>query len=139
MSLAVLLAQHNEVTVLDVDSSKVDRVNKRLSTIDDAEIEKFLAEEMLCLLATLDSHKAYMGAKFVIVATPTNYDPDTNYFDTTSVDEVVKDALVAKPDALIVIKSTLPLQATLAPTRKYETDRIIFSPEFLRRGQRIEG
>jgi len=138
MSLAVLLAQHNEVTVLDVDSSKVDRINKRLSTIDDAEIEKFLAEEMLCLSATLDSHKAYMGAKFVIVATPTNYDPDTNYFDTTSVDEVVKDALVQNSDALIVIKSTLPLGHTKLLQEKYETDRIIFSPEFLREGSALK-
>ena len=93
MSLAVLLAQHNDVVVLDVDASRVDRVNNKQSTVADAEIEAFLAEKELSLTATLDKQDAYKGASFVVVATPTNYDPDTNRFDTSSVDSVVCDAL----------------------------------------------
>ena len=106
MSLAVLLAQHNDVVVLDVDASRVDRVNNKQSTVADAEIEAFLAGKELSLSATLDMHTAYEGAGFVVVATPTNYDPDTNRFDTSSVDTVVNDALELNKKALVVIKST---------------------------------
>ncbi len=138
MSLAVLLAQHNDVVVLDVDASRVDRVNKRQSTMADAEIEAFLAEKQLSLTATLDKQAAYMGANFVVVATPTNYDPDTNRFDTSSVDSVVSDALELNSDALVVIKSTIPVGHTKSLQEKHATDRVIFSPEFLREGQALK-
>lgn len=138
MSLAVLLAQHNDVVVLDVDASRVDRVNNKQSTVADAEIEVLLAEKELSLSATLDMHAAYKGAGFVIVATPTNYDPDTNRFDTSSVDTVVTDALELNKKALVVIKSTMPLGHTKSLQEKYDTDRVIFSPEFLREGQALK-
>jgi UDPglucose 6-dehydrogenase len=138
MSLAVLLAQHNEVVVLDVDASRVEKVNNKQSTVADAEIEAFLADKELSLTATLDKQAAYEGASFVVVATPTNYDPDTNRFDTTSVDRVVGDALELNSDALVVIKSTIPVGHTKSLQEKYETDRVIFSPEFLREGQALK-
>jgi UDPglucose 6-dehydrogenase len=138
MSLAVLLAQHNDVVVLDVDASRVDRVNKRHSTVADAEIEAFLAEKELGLTATLDKQAAYEGASFVVVATPTNYDPDTNRFDTSSVDAVVNDALELNADALVVIKSTIPVGHTKSLQEKHSTDRVIFSPEFLREGMALK-
>jgi len=138
MSLAVLLAQHNDVVVLDVDAARVDRVNNKQSTVVDAEIEAFLAEKKLSLSATLDMHTAYKGAGFVVVATPTNYDPDTNRFDTSSVDTVVNDALELNKKALVVIKSTMPLGHTKSLQEKYDTDRVIFSPEFLREGQALK-
>jgi UDPglucose 6-dehydrogenase len=138
MSLAVLLAQHNDVVVLDVDSARVERVNNKQSTVADAEIEAFLADKELSLKATLDKQAAYKGASFVVVATPTNYDPDTNRFDTSSVDSVVKDALELNADALVVIKSTIPVGHTKSLQEKYATDRVIFSPEFLREGQALK-
>ena len=138
MSLAVLLAQHNDVVVFDVDASRVDRVNKRQSTVADTEIEAFLAEKELSLKATLDKQEAYKDANFVVVATPTNYDPDTNRFDTTSVDSVVSDALELNADALVVIKSTIPVGHTKSLQQKHDTDRVIFSPEFLREGQALK-
>jgi UDPglucose 6-dehydrogenase len=138
MSLAVLLAQHNDVVVLDVDASRVERVNNKQSTVADAEIEAFLAEKELSLTATLDKQAAYEGASFVVVATPTNYDPDTNRFDTSSVDIVVGDALELNSDALVVIKSTIPVGHTKSLQEKYATDRMIFSPEFLREGQALK-
>ena len=138
MSLAVLLAQHNDVVVLDVDSSRVDRVNNKQSTVADAEIEAFLADKELSLTATLDKQAAYKGAGFVVVATPTNYDPDTNRFDTSSVDSVVSDALELNIDALVVIKSTIPVGHTKSLQEKYATDRVIFSPEFLQEGQALK-
>ena len=138
MSLAVLLAQHNDVVVLDVDASRVDRVNKRQSTVADAEIEAFLAEKELSLTATLDKQAAYEDARFVVVATPTNYDPDTSCFDTSSVDGVVSDALELNSDALVVIKSTVPVGHTKSLQGKYDTDRVIFSPEFLREGHALK-
>ena len=138
MSLAVLLAQHNDVVVLDVDASRVDRVNKRQSTVADTEIEAFLAEKDLSLKATLDKQEAYKDANFVVVATPTNYDPDTNRFDTSSVDSVVVDALELNADALVVIKSTIPVGHTKSLQEKHETNRVIFSPEFLREGQALK-
>lgn len=137
MSLAVLLAQHNHVTVLDIDPDRVDQVNRRESTVADAEIETFLKERELSLSATLDVDEAYSGADFVVVAAPTNYDPDTNRFDTGAVDEVVRDALLMATDPLIVIKSTIPVGHTHSLQTLYETDKVVFSPEFLREGQAL--
>jgi UDPglucose 6-dehydrogenase len=137
MSLAVLLAQHNDVIVLDVDASRVNRVNSKQSTVADAEIEAFLVQKELSLTATLDKKAAYKSASFVVVATPTNYDPDTNRFDTSSVDRVVSDALELNPGALVVIKSTIPVGHTESLQEKHATDRVIFSPEFLREGQAL--
>jgi UDPglucose 6-dehydrogenase len=138
MSLAVLLAQKNDVVVLDVDASRVEKVNNKQSTVADTEIEAFLAQKELSLTATLDKQTAYKGASFVVVATPTNYDPDTNCFDTSSVDSVVGDALELNADALVVIKSTIPVGHTKSLQEHHNTDRIIFSPEFLREGQALK-
>lgn len=138
MSLSVLLSQHNDVIVLDVDSARVDKINDKQSTIVDAEIESFLAEKSLSLKATLDKEAAYRDASFIIVATPTNYDPDTNRFDTSSVDKVVEDALRLNQSALVIIKSTIPVGHTKALQVKLSTDRVVFSPEFLREGQSLK-
>ena len=138
MSLAVLLAQENDVVVLDVDASRVEKVNRNQSTVADHEIEAFLAQKVLSLTATLDKETAYKGASFVVVATPTNYDPDTNRFDSNSVDTVVKDALELNPDAIVVIKSTIPVGHTKSLKEKYKTERVIFSPEFLREGRALK-
>ena len=138
MSLAVLLAQHNDVVVLDVDPARVEKVNRKQSTVADAEIEAFLADKELSLTATLDKQAAYEGASFVVVATPTNYDPDTNRFDTSLVDSVVSDALELNADALVVIKSTIPVGHTKSLQEKHETNRVIISPEFLREGQALK-
>jgi UDPglucose 6-dehydrogenase len=138
MSLSVLLAQHNDVTVLDIDATRVDKINNRQSTVADTEIESFLAEKSLSLTATLDKQAAYEGASFVIVATPTDYDSDTNRFDTSSVDAVVGDALSLNQSALVVIKSTIPVGHTKSLQEKYKTERVIFSPEFLREGQALK-
>ena len=137
MSLSVLLAQHNDVTVLDIDAERVGRVNNKQSTVADTEIESFLAEKELSLTATLDKQAAYEGASFVVVATPTNYDPDTNCFDTSSVDGVVSDALELNSDTLVVIKSTIPVGHTKSLQQKHNTNRVIFSPEFLREGRAL--
>ena len=137
MSLAVLLAQNNDVVVLDVDAARVDKVNNKQSTVADVEIEAYLAGKELSLSATLDKHFAYEGASFVVIATPTNYDSDNNRFDTSSVDGVVNDALELNKDALVVIKSTIPVGHTKSLQEKYDTDRVIFSPEFLREGQAL--
>ena len=138
MSLAVLLARHNDVVVLDVDAARIDNVNNKQSTVADVEIEAYLVEKELSLSATLDKHVAYEGASFVVVATPTNYDSDNNRFDTSSVDVVVKDALELNKDALVVIKSTIPVGHTKSLQEKYDTDRVTFSPEFLREGQALK-
>ena len=138
MSLAVLLAQHNDVVVLDVDPARVEKVNNKQSTVADAEIKAFLDDKALSLTATLDKQAAYMGANFVVVATPTNYDPDTNRFDTSSVDSVVGDALELNTDAFVVIKSTIPVGHTKSLQEQHSTDRVIFSPEFLREGQALK-
>lgn len=138
MSLAVLLAQHNDVVVLDVDPVRVDKVNAKQSTVADSEIEAFLTHKELNLTATLDKHAAYEGASFVVVAAPTNYDSDTNRFDTGLVDSVVSDALELNADALVVIKSTIPMGHTKFLQTKHDTDRVIFSPEFLREGQALK-
>ena len=138
MSLAVLLAQHNDVVVLDVDPARVDKVNNKQSTVADTEIEAFLAKKVLSLTATLDKQIAYKGSSFVVVATPTNYDPDTNRFDTSAVDSVVADVLQLNSNALVVIKSTIPVGHTKSLQEKHVTDRVIFSPEFLREGQALK-
>ena len=138
MSLSVLLAQHNDVTVLDIDATRVAKINSKQSTVADTEIELFLAEKSLSLTATLDKQSAYEGANFIIVATPTNYDSDTNRFDTSSVDAVVEDALKLNLDALVVIKSTIPVGHTKSLQEKFESNRVIFSPEFLREGQALK-
>ncbi len=138
MSLSVLLAQHNTVTVLDIDSGRVDKINSKRSTVADAEIELFLAKKSLSLTATLDKEAAYQNASFIIVATPTNYDSKTNNFDTKSVDDVVEAALKLNPDALVVIKSTIPVGHTKSLQEKFGTERVIFSPEFLREGRALK-
>jgi UDPglucose 6-dehydrogenase len=138
MSLSVLLAQQNDVTVLDIDAARVDKINNKQSTVADKEIELFLAEKPLSLFATLDKQAAYEDVSFIIVATPTNYDTATNRFDTSSVDAVVEDALKLNLNALVVIKSTIPVGHTKSLQEKFETDRIVFSPEFLREGQALK-
>ena len=132
MSLAVLLAKHNEVTVLDIDPKRVDKINNKQSTIADSEIEVALAQNSLSLTATLDKEDAYKDASFIIVATPTNYDSDTNHFDTSSVDGVVEDALKLNLDALIVIKSTIPVGHTKLLQENLKVTELFFS-EFKRR------
>jgi UDPglucose 6-dehydrogenase len=137
MSLSVLLAQNNDVTVLDIDPSRVKQINNNESTVADVEIESFLTQESLCLTATMDKESAYQGASFIIIATPTNYDSTTNSFDTSSVDGVVDDALKLNQGALVVIKSTVPVGHTHLLQEKFGTNRVIFSPEFLREGQAL--
>ncbi|MDA9926916.1 nucleotide sugar dehydrogenase [Amylibacter sp.] len=138
MSLSVLLAQHNDVTVLDIDATRVAKINNKKSTVADTEIELFLTEKSLSLTATLNKQAAYDGASFIVVATPTNYDSETNCFDTSSVDAVVENALKLNLDALVIIKSTVPVGHTKSLQEKFRSDRIVFSPEFLREGQALE-
>ena len=134
---AVLLAQHNEVVALDIDAERVAMINRGESTVEDAELELFLKERALNLVATTDSEQAYAGADYVIIATPTDYDPSNNYFDTSSVEAVVADASRINPDATIVIKSTVPVGFTLQLREQSGLQSIIFSPEFLREGKAL--
>jgi UDPglucose 6-dehydrogenase len=134
---AVLLAQKNEVYAVDVDPERVDMVNNRKSPIKDAELEVFLGQYDLNLTATLVPEVAYVGADYVIVATPTNYDATTNYFDTSSVDSVIADVTRINPEAVIVIKSTIPLGFVDQVRAKFGTEQVIFSPEFLREGRAL--
>ena len=138
MSMAVLLAQHNEVTALDIDSARVALINQGKSTVADAEIEHYLVEKELSLSATLDKKEAYEEAEFIIIATPTDYDPETNYFDTSSVETVIDEAIALNETAAIIIKSTVPVGFTGSMKDKYGTAHIIFSPEFLREGQALK-
>lgn len=138
MSLSVLLAQNNDVTVLDIDPVRIEMINNNQSTVADPKIELFLAQKSLSLSATMDKESAYQDASFIIIATPTNYDPLTNSFDTSSVDRVVDDALKLNKDALVVIKSTIPIGHTSLLREKFGTNRVIFSPEFLREGQALQ-
>ena len=132
LSIATLLAQHNEVVAVDVIPEKVDKINNRQSPIQDEYIERYLAEKDLNLTATLDGEKAYSEAEFVVVATPTNYDPVTNYFDTTLVEDVINLVIKVNPQAIMIIKSTIPVGYTESIRQKTGSQNILFSPEFLR-------
>ena len=137
LSIATLLAQHNEVTAVDVIPEKVEKINNRISPIQDEYIEKYLAEKELNLTATLDAAAAYRDADFVVVAAPTNYDSNRNFFDTTAVESVIEQVLATNPGAIIVIKSTIPVGYTRNICRKYNTCNILFSPEFLRESKAL--
>jgi len=137
LSNAILLAQHNEVTVLDVIQEKVDMINNKKSPISDVEIEEYLSNRKLNLKATTDAYKAYSEAEFVIIATPTNYDPDKNHFNTRTVEAVIANVLAFNTDVTIVIKSTVPVGYTEKVSKMFETNNIIFAPEFLREGKAL--
>lgn len=137
LSIATLLAQHNHVTAVDILPEKVDLINRRKSPIQDDYIEKYLAEKDLDLTATLDGAAAYRDADYVIIAAPTNYDSARNYFDTSAVETVIELVLSVNPDAIMVIKSTIPVGYTESVRRKYHTANIIFSPEFLRESKAL--
>ncbi len=137
MSISVLLAQYNQITVLDIDKSRVKKINSKISTVEDAHIQDFLNSKDLFINATLDSKEAYKDSEIIIIATPTNYDPDINYFDTSTIEDVVRDIFKSESNPLIVIKSTVPVGYTESLNKKYESNRIIFSPEFLREGQAL--
>lgn len=137
LSLAVLLAQHNHVTAVDIIPEKVELINNKRSPIQDDYIEKYLAEKELDLTATLDGETAYKDAEFVIIAAPTNYDSKKNFFDTSAVEAVIELVMKVNPEAIMVIKSTIPVGYTKSVREKYSTDKIIFSPEFLRESKAL--
>ena len=137
MSIATLLAQRNEVVAVDVVPSKVEKVNNRISPVQEESIEAFLAEKELNLRATLDAESAYKDADFVIIATPTNYDPHTNFFDTSAVEAVIECVMAVNPNAIMVIKSTVPVGYTESVRAKYGSENILFSPEFLRESKAL--
>lgn len=137
LSNAVLLAQHNEVVAVDIVPERVAMLNKKLSPIEDAEISKFLTEKKLDFRASLDTEMAYAEAEFIVVATPTDYNPETNYFDTSSVETVIEEIQTVNPNAIVIIKSTVPIGFTKKLKDRLQFDNIIFSPEFLREGKAL--
>ena len=137
LSISTLLAQHNHVTAVDIVPDKVEMINNKKSPIQDEYIEKYLAEKELDLIATLDGEAAYKNAEFVVIATPTNYDSKKNYFDTSSVEAVIKQVMSVNPDAIMVIKSTIPVGYTASIRETMNSDNIIFSPEFLRESKAL--
>ena len=137
LSIATLLAQHHHVTAVDILPEKVEKINRRQSPIQDEYIEKYLAEKELDLTATLDAEAAYRDADFVVIAAPTNYDSKKNYFDTSAVETVIQLVIQANPDAVMVIKSTIPVGFTAMAREKYHCDNILFSPEFLRESKAL--
>ena len=137
LSIATLLAQHNEVTAVDIVPEKVDMINRRQSPIQDEYIEKYLAEKELHLKATLDAEEAYKDAEYVVIAAPTNYDSQRIYFDTSAVENVIETVLRVNPNAIMVIKSTIPVGYTESVRKKYKCDNILFSPEFLRESKAL--
>lgn len=137
LSISTLLAQHHEVVALDIIKEKVDMINNHISPIQDKEIEEFLKTKDLNLKATLDKEVAFKNAKFVVISTPTNYDENKNYFDTSSVEETIESVLKINPEAIMIIKSTIPVGFTKAMKEKYSIDNLMFSPEFLREGRAL--
>ena len=137
LSIGVLLAQHNEVVCLEIVPEKVSMLNLRHSPIEDAEIHEYLKKKQLNFRATLDKFEAYDGADFVVIATPTDYDPEANYFDTKSIEEVVVDVMAINPAATMVIKSTVPVGYTERTRQSLGVQNLIFSPEFLREGRAL--
>ena len=137
MSIATLLAQHNEVVAVDVGPEKVEKINRRISPIQDEYIEKYLSEKELNLRATLDAKSAYKDADFVVIAAPTNYDSDKNFFDTSAVEAVIKVVAEVNPKAVMVVKSTVPVGFSEMARRKFGTNNLLFSPEFLRESKAL--
>ena len=137
LSIATLLAQHHEVKAVDIVPEKVEKINNRISPIRDEYIEKYLTEKKLNLTATLDAEAAYKDAEFVVIAAPTNYDSKKNFFDTSAVESVIKQVIQCNPDAIMVIKSTIPVGFTASVREKYHCDNILFSPEFLRESKAL--
>ncbi len=137
LSMAILLAQNNRIKAVDIIPEKVEMINNKLSPIVDAEISEYLKTKKLDLEATLDGDSAYADAEYVVIAAPTNYDPDKNYFDTSAVESVIKQVMRVNPEAIMIVKSTVPVGFTLDMRRKYGTDNLLFSPEFLREGKAL--